>query len=398
MKTGSLTSKITLAFLFTFGLFSMIVFFYLRYENDRVSKDVVSYHQRVSKYLQNNKFSKLEVTKYMDVLNFKNIKKSNKIIRNGKKLMINANFETIKKDQKYYFYVINSQYKLLFEDLRKYEKNFFVYPILATMFFLTIFLYLWIIKSLRPLKELKEKISRFAEGDMNISCSSNKSDEIAEVANEFNNAAQKISNLIHSRQFFLRTIMHELKTPIAKGRIVSELIDDQKQKNRIINIFDRLNFIINDFAQTERIVSDNFNISRQNFTISAIIDKSIDHMMLENTKNKIVISNLGETVLYVDIDLFSFAIKNLLDNGIKYSFDNKVTINQVQNRLMIISKGNSLKMTLDEYFKPFHNNNENINQGLGLGLYIVYSILKMHCMKLEYDHKNSTNTFYIDIS
>ena len=36
-----------------------------------------------------------------------------------------------------------------------------------------------------------------------------------------------------SRQLFLRTIMHELKTPIGKGRIVSEMIEDDTQKEQI---------------------------------------------------------------------------------------------------------------------------------------------------------------------
>ena len=52
--------------------------------------------------------------------------------------------------------------------------------------------------------------------------------------------------------------MHELKTPIAKGRIVSELIDDNKQKDRMISIFDKLNFLINDFSNIEQIVSKNY--------------------------------------------------------------------------------------------------------------------------------------------
>ncbi|WP_156928193.1 hypothetical protein [Sulfurospirillum arcachonense] len=37
--------------------------------------------------------------------------------------------------------------------------------------------------------------------------------------------------------------MHELKTPIAKGKIVSALIEDEVQKERIFTIFDKLNFV-----------------------------------------------------------------------------------------------------------------------------------------------------------
>ena len=60
----------------------------------------------------------------------------------------------------------------------------------------------------------------------------NADDEIANVAIEFNNAVCKIRELIRSRQLFLRTIMHELKTPIGKGRIISEMVQDEMQKSR----------------------------------------------------------------------------------------------------------------------------------------------------------------------
>ena len=89
--------------------------------------------------------------------------------------------------------------------------------------------FLWIIQSLRPLKNLKDQIQSFSNGNLEIDCKSDKKDEIADVANEFDTAVKKIALLLNSRQLFLRTVMHELKTPIAKGRIVSELIDDNKQ-------------------------------------------------------------------------------------------------------------------------------------------------------------------------
>ncbi|EFK97174.1 two-component sensor histidine kinase, partial [sediment metagenome] len=103
-------------------------------------------------------------------------------------------------------------------------------------------IYMWIQKSLKPLANLKDKIIKFSHGDLDIRCISENNDEIADVANEFNNAVVRIKELLNSRHLMLRTMMHELKTPIAKGRIASEMLSDEKQKQRIIRSFDRLNF------------------------------------------------------------------------------------------------------------------------------------------------------------
>lgn len=111
--------------------------------------------------------------------------------------------------------------------------NYYGFLVLGIIFIIFVFSFSWIIKALKPLKLLKEEIQDFSNGKLTINCKSDKKDEIAQVANEFDNAAKRISLLLNSRQLFLRTVMHELKTPIAKGRIVSELIDDDKQKDRV---------------------------------------------------------------------------------------------------------------------------------------------------------------------
>ena len=191
--------------------------------------------------------------------------------------------------------------------------------------------------------------------------------------------------------------MHELKTPIAKGRIVSELIDDNKQKDRMISIFDKLNFLINDFSNIEQIVSKNYKINKFPISIDKILEKSIDMMMLENPQKKIEIENISNILIKVDLDLFALALKNLLDNGVKYSSDKKVKIIQKDNEILIISNGDKLQKPLEEYFKPYHNDTSNKNHGMGLGLYIVSEILNIHNMQLKYEHLENANIFKINL-
>ena len=191
--------------------------------------------------------------------------------------------------------------------------------------------------------------------------------------------------------------MHELKTPIAKGRIVSELIDDDKQKDRMINIFDKLNFLINDFSNIEQIVSKNYKINKFPISINKVLEKSIDMMMLENPQKKIEIENISNISIKVDLDLFALALKNLLDNGVKYSSDKKVKIIQKDNEIQIISNGDKLQKPLEEYFKPYHNDTSNKNHGMGLGLYIVSEILNIHNMQLKYEHLENANIFKINL-
>ena len=189
--------------------------------------------------------------------------------------------------------------------------------------------------------------------------------------------------------------MHELKTPIAKGRIVSELIDDEKQKNRLISIFERLELQINDFSRIEQVVSKNCSIIKYPHSISTIINDSIKILMIDRVDEKISLENISKRNIRVDRELFSMTIKNLIDNALKYSSDKKVLIEEKDNQLIFSSKGKILEKDIKEYYKPFHNETTSKNHGMGLGLYIVYEILQMHDMHLEYEYKSGINIFKI---
>jgi two-component system OmpR family sensor kinase len=246
-------------------------------------------------------------------------------------------------------------------------------------------------KSLRPLSELKSKIQTFSKGNLDIECKSDKQDEIAEVANEFDHAVTMIRELLQSRQLFLRAIMHELKTPIAKGRLVSEMLDDEKNKFRMHSIFERLNLLIDEFAKIEKITSKNFDLTIKPYKMSDLVEASIDLLMVENPQRLMTTHVDHDYTVDVDFELYTLVLKNLLDNGIKYSTDKHITIIIDNNQLQIINKAQALNEPLENYFKPFHTS----KKGLGLGLYIVKSILDIHKMELKYDHKDGKNIFMV---
>jgi two-component system OmpR family sensor kinase len=325
---------------------------------------------------------------------FISLKNPRDILHQGKVVHNKRGLELLFFKNSYYVHIEIPRFRILYKDQTRHNYTSYSYIFFIGILFLLSFSYFWIIKAIKPLDDLKNEIQKFANGELEISCKSDRKDEIAQVANEFDNAVNKISLLLKSRQLFLRTIMHELKTPIAKGRIVSELIENEKQKSRMITIFDKLNFQINDFAKVEQVISKNYSININSYKCDTIIKNSIEMLMIDNTQNILVQINTNKN-LKVDYELISMAIKNLLDNALKYSDDKKVLVKEKENCLEFISQGEKLSKSLEEYFKPFHNDTTNKNHGMGLGLYIVNSILELHNYKFEYENKEESNIFRI---
>lgn len=395
MRIDSLFSKISLIFvlalIFLCGVFSL----YLKYELQLQSTQAVSYHKKVSLSLIEKKMSPPQIITFLEDLNFEFIPKDEEVVPKAIIIERNKGVETLILDDTYYFAFLSPDFRLLFKDLSKYEKTNLPYFLFFSLLLGLVLLYFWLIKSLQPLKELKQSITKFSQGDLSISCKSQKRDEIAQVANEFDNAVRKIELLLDSRQLFLRTVMHELKTPIAKGRIVSELIDDSKQKNRMINIFEKLEFLIDDFAKIEQVVSQNYEIKKQKLYLSDLIENAKNMLILENLNDKVQFDKSSKTKIAVDYELISMVFKNLIDNAFKYSHDGKIKIEESKNQIMFISLGEKLEKPFEDYFKPFHNTTKSKNHGMGLGLYIVKSILDIHKMNFEYEYLDKKNIFKI---
>jgi two-component system, OmpR family, sensor kinase len=299
----------------------------------------------------------------------------------------------IEYEGKIYFWAESSHHTVLLEDHSIQAYNpinlLSAYGTLITILLVSFAL---IIHRLSPLRRLRRQIARFGEGDMGVRFRISGSDEIALIANELDTTQNKIRSLIESRNLFLRNIMHELKTPIAKGRIVATMIGDEKQRGRFEGIFERLELLIGEFALIEEISSGNQYLEKKEYRLVDIIDGAIDSAMVDYNS---VRCHVDATIkIEVDYRLFVTAVKNLIDNAIKYSHDKKMEIVSEGGEIVFINVGEPLKKPLSYYIEPFTKDHPT-KDSFGLGLYIVDAILKEHDYVLAYERRENRNCFIL---
>ena len=395
MIITSLRSKIRVVFSITLFLLVALFAFSIKYDRAIAEETNVAQEQAISHYLYSYylKYGKIDEA-YLDAQNVSLITDKGMVVQIERFFKEKGKLKRYAVDTfrlKRIIIINNDRFKLILENKNKAKFPLKRALVFAVVFLLIIFLYWWIMKSFNPLSKLKSQIQTFSQGNLDIECKSDKKDEIAEVANEFDHAVTMIRELLHSRQLFLRAIMHELKTPIGKGRLVSEMLHDEKNKERLHSIFERLNLLIDEFAKIEKITSKNFDLTIKPYKMSDLLEASIDMLMIDHPKNLINTQIIKDYSVSVDFELFTLVIKNLLDNGIKYSSDKHINVIVNDNQLQIINRGEALKEPLAHYFEPFHTS----KKGLGLGLYIVKSILDIHHMKVEYHRKETENIFTV---
>ena len=345
-------------------------------------------------------FSDATVKMYLKESNFRlivdekrrvNIEKKAKVVK--RKNVLRSKFKILRMKHKMYLSLKHPRFELLLVDKEEQTApwQLLLGYVLSLLFLVG--LYVWLTRSLKPLKTLQKQIHKVAEGDLSVSFKSDKKDEIAQVSNAFDDALRKLESLIDSRQLFLRTIMHELKTPIGKGKILNAFLEDEKLKEGYEDVFDRLELLLNEFAKIEQMLSSNYELKLANYNAKDLVDQALELMILDVDALEKQVNIIEETplVLSTDFTLFPLALKNLIDNAIKYAPDHKVEIVIHKEGISISNKGKQFTQSIESYFKPFHGKGE----GLGLGLYIVHNIMEMLQLELSYKHVDDENRFFI---
>ncbi len=308
-----------------------------------------------------------------------------------KQVVTNLHISMFEYEKRIYFYIQTPNGSALIQDdeLKPY-KYFSVLYTYATVLLILSISFVLILKKLQPLIRLRRKIAVYGNGNMNISFKMNGEDEIASIANELEATKIKINDLLESRTLFLRNIMHELKTPITKGTIATQMLKTDKQRDRFGSIFGRLESLVNEFALIEEVTSLSDKTDFKEYRIIDIIDGAIDMAMLDDGKVEVMVDS--NVKINANYRLYTTAIKNMIDNGIKYSPNAKVKIKMINNELSFESEGECLKYPLEFYIEPFTKENPSKNS-FGLGLYLVDSILKVHNKVLAHEYDNGINRF-----
>ena len=255
-----------------------------------------------------------------------------------------------------------------------------------------------VLKKLLRLRNLKNMIRRAGEEDKFRLIKVEANDEIGQIAGEFNTTMQKIDAIKQARALFLRNILHELRNPIMKGRImadmIAEILQDDKFKSRLKQIFIRLEMILSEVVKVEKLVSNQWELKKNKHRVIDIVDHSVDMLLLKDTSRIEVRSNDETSAVEVDFELYATGVKNLIDNALKYSSE-KVVVSIDKNALCISSVGDELDPQRLDFQRTFNRKFESSNSGLGLGLYIANQIFIKHGHTLKYKHEDSKNNFLI---
>ena len=332
----------------------------------------------------------------LDMLGFKSIKSLNPKAKRlilppylDEKLRLNDIHVSIFRDTKGIVYALAREHCMMFyRDTAEGETYYFVWILFFALMggLISIYLLLW--RNLLPLKHLYEQIKRYGEGEVIPHTINNGKDEIALISNAFHGALEKQHKLKSSRELFLRNIMHELKTPIMKGKLIVELQEPSSNTTLLGKLFTRMEHLIIQMAQIEKMHA--FHLKRTNASLHSMIATAMEHLVIDSQNIKM---DVIDQRLYVDEELFTSALQNLIDNAVRHAIALPIEIHCDGKEICIKNSGEPLKRPVEESLQAFVT--EKSKGGLGLGLYIAQSVCELHDFNLMYDYEKGIHNFCI---
>ncbi len=404
MKNISVTTFIHTIFILALVVIFMTFYILLNATQDqRHLQQIYKYKFIANSYILDNNLTKnsKKLTKLYKKYSLKQIpiEETKKLIENSGETIFSGSsiygeVRVFKVDNRYFIYVNRYNFQDMLEDMHPIDYTTqYIFIVALFLVVVLLILYLMLLKKIIPLKRLNKQIDRFGAGDLNVKIDYDGNDEIAKIAKSFDKAIKHIKQLISSKNLFMRNIMHELKTPITTSRIAAETVDDEMTKKLLVRSFDRMNELIEDLAQVERVTMYTFTPKKATYLISEIFEQT-EGMLLKNSS--LYDFEYKDTEIFTDKDLLALILKNLIDNAIKYGEDKHATVVVVGNKIYVKSKGEKLKHDLSYYTEPF-SQDEKRSAGFGLGLYIVDTIVEKlnYGFRYRYDEKSRDNIFEI---
>lgn len=265
----------------------------------------------------------------------------------------------------------------------------------------------------RPLQRVAQAANRIAAGDYNQAVPLEGPSEIHDVANNFNQMAQKVRDSQQIQRDFLANVSHELKTPLTSIQGFAQAIKDdaasepdaiRKSATIIYDEANRMGRMVSELLDLARIESGQIVMRRESVRIDHVLRSVVEKMLLRAQQNTIALITEvpeGLTPIAGDGDRLAQVFSNLIDNALKHTpSGGKVTVAaRALSGSSVVKKGKSWPggvevavsdtgpgippEDLSRIFERFYQVDKSrarakSGASLGLGLAIVKEIVTAH--------------------
>ena len=206
------------------------------------------------------------------------------------------------------------------------------------------------------------------------------SSEVAAASRAFNTMQQRLLRYIQGRSRILAAVSHDLKTPITRLRLRTEMLQDPPVKDKFNQDLDEMELMVT--ASLEFLRGSESNEQQVRIDIPALLESLKDDMEEVGLKVRL---DLSDTAPFTGRpNLLKRCLANLVENAARYGEEARIQVRDTASQLVIsvFDKGPGVpESELENLFRPFYrlgSSRDESTGGTGLGLGIARNIARAH--------------------
>ncbi len=273
-----------------------------------------------------------------------------------------------------------------------------LFSALVILLVLFVFIYFYVRSIVKPLEQMSIATKSMVSGDFSMRVKVNRKDEIGELAHSFNAMADSIESLETMRSSFVSNVSHELKTPMTTiggfvDAILSGTIKPEQQQHYLSIVSDevrRMSALVNAMLALSKLDSGLTELQQTDVDIFEIICQvilSFERLIERKNIEIIGADKIDRVIVKCDGQLMHQVIYNLFDNAVKFTPEGgyiSIFVTEYNSKIEIYIKNSGEGIADDDLkhvFERFYKTDKSRSMdktGVGLGLYLVKSIMNYH--------------------
>lgn len=249
---------------------------------------------------------------------------------------------------------------------------------------------LWITRWIsRPLRALTIAARDFTPRSELPPMESEGPQDVRDLISAFNTLTQRVTAMLDEKDQMLGAIGHDLRTPLAALRVRIESVEDDQDRARMIDTIEEMSRTLDDILSLARLGRPSEPIT--DVDLAALVDAVVEDFL--DLGAQVTFAETARLRVRLRPTLFRRAIRNLIENAVKYAGNADVSVQQDANRIYVrvADRGPGIPAEkLEAVFDPFSRLETSRNRqtgGAGLGLALARAIVRDACGEITLENR-----------
>lgn len=255
--------------------------------------------------------------------------------------------------------------------------------------------YLLIRRQLAPIRQIQNSVGTMSEGNLAQRIGRRGSSDLDVLANSIDGMAARLQAMLDAKRQLLIALSHELRSPVTRARINTELLPDSRIRERLLEDLADMERMIQDIMESELLQSRHSVLNTERLNLADLFTEELLHLHPDTPMQ--ILAPHSSLDISGDAARLRILLRNLVLNALQHgrSEDGEahitVTLDASPEHAVLRVSDEGAGITpehLDEVSDPFYRPDPSRSRatgGFGLGLTLARLIAEAHAGRLSID-------------